>query len=978
MKVQPTIVVLACVPGLCAAEKFDYAGLSETLKTFCGNDFLSCWDPVISKGVFFGDFAVEDVRNMHGSLAVQGNLDGKFGAINKNNAFDCSDANNVYSEKYGLVVGGRTHATVDHVYGASYFQKETDISRIRKYGEGCPIFTDQGTGFFDFKQAHTDAIMASMKLSVLHPTLKMDENDVLTRLHDKENDFDVITMNTCNDYNCHLFPGMLSDATHIISGRNIEWKTSQGETLPQTLIVNVPISVGTTFTLSVNPEGLGNSDRNTIYNFYPSNEYGIYTPGRIHINRHMVGQTHDFTLAPDANIQDIGIIDLSGVVVANDYHSKNKASPMNLFAAPQKRCIGPDCMPESLTPISTITYSTIYSDIPDTVHNKPTTITIPFSTITQEIDNTITYSTIYEETSTIHHKHSIVTEVPVNTVVYKTIYGDVTDQYTYSTVTDDINNTEPRYLTIYDDTPGQSIVYNTIVVQPSIVTNQQEITIEYYSTLEYQTISTEVDDESVVYNSYSTVSEFTSHSERHIVIYSDIVPEAPDSSQLTYSFATIYGGDTGQSITHSTVTDTPSTESKQYSTITYEPSSTITHSTVDHQSLSIPFALVSSLRNEYSDANRVDIPTPQPQHSTVTDTPSTESNQYSTITYEPSSTITHSTVDHQSLSIPFALVSSLRNEYSDANRVDIPTPQPQHSTVTDYPSAIPDKSSTRETHFDTVTFNTITDIDLSSKLISDVTMSGIRHRIATNIPRDTITHITITDIPHSEKITHHTVIDIPNESIPRDTATYRTLNDIPHEEANHRTIADITSNEETPFRSFINISDEPVNYRTINDTPNKTVIYNGKVTDTPVIHSRIEDIPSNTVAHRTITNDIYDTTDGFKTLVSTVTGSDEATKSDIPRVIPHNDSHDIDKIHTEKPHIVTSRPLTSPIADQPDLVPTHVDDGYPEYNWHDLYKHKKSKKGKYHKYNKYKSHKGHKHAEDEECNEEEEEEDDDY
>ncbi|KAG2209224.1 hypothetical protein INT47_005516 [Mucor saturninus] len=833
-----------------------------------------------------GDFAAEDVRDMHTSLVVQGDLDGNFGAINKNNAFDCSNENNVYSDKCGLVVGGRTHATVDHVYGASYFQKETDLSHIREYGEGCPICTDHGTGFFDFKHAHSDAIMASMKLSVLHPTLKMDENDVLTRLHDKENDFDVIIMNTCNDFNCHLFPEMLSDATPIISGRDIEWKNSQGETFPQTLIVDVPISVGTTFTLSKNQEILGNSDRKTIFNFYPSNEYGIYTPERIHISRHMVGQTYDFTLARDANIQDIGISDLSGVVVANDYHSKNKASPMNLFAAPQKRCIGPDCMPESLTHISTITYSTIYSDIPDKVHNKPTTIT-------QEVDNAIIY----------------ITEVPVNTVIYKKLYDNVIDQYTYITVTDDIKNAEPRYLTIYDDNPGQSIVYNTIVVQPFIVTNQQEITIDYYSTLEYQTISTEVDDESVVYNSYATVSEFTSHSERYIVIYSDIVPEAPDSSQLTYSFSTIYGGDTGQSITHNTVTDTPSTES----------------------------------------------------------------NQYSTITYEPSSTITHRTVDRQSLSIPFSLISSLRNEYSDANRGDIPIAQVYHSTVTHYPSAISDQSLTKETHFDTVTFSTITDINLSSKLDSDVTMSGIRHRRATDIPGYTITHSTVTDIPHSEKITHHTVIDIPSEFILSDTATYNIVNDIPHEEANHRTIADITSNKETPYRPLINISDEPVTYRTINDTPNETVFYNGKVTDTPVIYSQIEDIPTNTVAHSTITTDIHDTTEGFKTLVSTVTaGSDEANISAGPRGIPHNDSHDIDKIHTEKQIIITNKPLSPPTVNQPDSVPTHVE-GYPEYNWHDLYKHTKSKKGKYHIYNKYKSHKGYKHAEDEECNEEEEE-----
>lgn len=167
---------------------------------------------------------------------------GTFGTINKNSAIKCSNVKNNYLSGYGLIVGGQLQATIDRVKGTSYFQTGTELSRIREHDEECPIFTNQSTSLFNFKQAYSDSVLTSMKLSTIIPTLKLDENDVLTRLDTKKSDFDVMTMNTCNEFNCHLYPGMLSDSSHIINGV-AKLKDSQGVPLPQKLIINVNIHI---------------------------------------------------------------------------------------------------------------------------------------------------------------------------------------------------------------------------------------------------------------------------------------------------------------------------------------------------------------------------------------------------------------------------------------------------------------------------------------------------------------------------------------------------------------------------------------------------------------------------------------------------------------------------------------------------------------------------------------------------------------
>lgn len=132
---------------------------------------------------------------------------------------------------YGLVVGTLYNATDIHVHGAAYLPPGTDTSQssIEILDTGCSAYTNLSTGLLDFQQAYTNAEYSQIYYSELKPTMVLDSNGVLTTIANKTTSFDVITFNTCNDNDCPLYPGNLSDPTAMLYGRG-NWNGPQGET----------------------------------------------------------------------------------------------------------------------------------------------------------------------------------------------------------------------------------------------------------------------------------------------------------------------------------------------------------------------------------------------------------------------------------------------------------------------------------------------------------------------------------------------------------------------------------------------------------------------------------------------------------------------------------------------------------------------------------------------------------------------------
>lgn len=168
-------------------------------------------------------------------------MSGSVYTINANGAVNCSDIENSL-DGYGLVVGGSLNATSHRVHGAIFLPFGTDTSKIQSLNSNCPIVTDRGTGLFDFERAYLNSVFSSQLFAALQPTIKLDENDVLARLAPKLGDFDVMTVNTCNNFNCNLYPGQLSYSSHMLNGVG-NWNGARGLAFPENLVINVTILI---------------------------------------------------------------------------------------------------------------------------------------------------------------------------------------------------------------------------------------------------------------------------------------------------------------------------------------------------------------------------------------------------------------------------------------------------------------------------------------------------------------------------------------------------------------------------------------------------------------------------------------------------------------------------------------------------------------------------------------------------------------
>ncbi|GAA5799146.1 hypothetical protein HPULCUR_004556 [Helicostylum pulchrum] len=422
-------------------------------------------------GIFFGDFITTDGQDISGPLAVRGNMSASTYTINANHDVDCSDVKNNLNG-YGLVVGGNYNGGGNRVRGAIFLPAGTDTSTIQQLNSDCPIITDKGTGLLDFGQTYTNAVSASQKLSNFGPTILLSSSDKLTRISDKVGDFDVVTMNTC-EFGCTFHSGQLSDPTKMLYGIG-NWNGPQDMSWPMALIVNIPVTVGSTITIAGNQPSLGILPCSTLYNFYPSDLAGNYLSGKIYFNRNTGGQLGGLTLAPEADINDSDTGSFAGQLIANNYKWQNNGVEIHDYVAIGGRCttfLG--CLPieNNTDPVYPGEF-VVTPPVPSSSSEDFSTVTDPISSGSSEYSSTDTG--LYDLPSSDYSlsSSSLNTDQTVGGSSYVTVTVTVTvpsSSMTYQTITDipsgTPSSTPPEtYSTLTGENSSTSATDDTIFV----------------------------------------------------------------------------------------------------------------------------------------------------------------------------------------------------------------------------------------------------------------------------------------------------------------------------------------------------------------------------------------------------------------------------------------------------------------------------------------------------------------------------------
>ncbi|ORZ12372.1 hypothetical protein BCR42DRAFT_468130 [Absidia repens] len=265
--------------------------------------------------IFFGDYTVGGYQQTLGPLAVQGDFIGHDYVLSTNHQFQCSS--DVKLDNTAFVVGGTVTGQVVISRGMSYVG---NVAGSNSVSGSCPP-AQQGTGPVDWAAYYLYWTGLSEALSQLMPTHFIDNNNKMNAITPgSTNSINVFTFNTCNEFNCPLWPGFLSTPDNIFSGYGTWDGPAGGYPSSGTLLFNIPVDDGTTFHIdSIHPSINADYCR-TIYNVYPADAQGNYLPnGHITIRRNTVDMIRGLFLAPLADIEDGPTGRFGGMVVGNSY-----------------------------------------------------------------------------------------------------------------------------------------------------------------------------------------------------------------------------------------------------------------------------------------------------------------------------------------------------------------------------------------------------------------------------------------------------------------------------------------------------------------------------------------------------------------------------------------------------------------------------------------------------------------------------------
>ncbi|OBZ81653.1 hypothetical protein A0J61_10297, partial [Choanephora cucurbitarum] len=351
--------------------------------------------------VFFGDFTTTGGQDILGPLAVGGKFTANHYTVNANQSPKCSDgANNI--KDYALVVDGKVDA--DEVRLKGNAQVPEGSTGLVETIDTCKVYKG-GKSIYDFNLARQNALSASETFARMRPNMILRSDGTLSSLRESVDGFHVLTFSTCNEGSCDLIPGQMSDPSALLQGKG-NWNGPKGMSWPKTgtLVLNIPVESGSTFTLLGNLVTQGMDPCRTIFNFYSSKNGGI-SSGSFTLKRHTGSNLGAFVLAPRANIIDGSTGAFAGTVVGNNYSWGGSGIEIHNYKAAGGSCDTfegclPIVPPKKTTTTSTAATTTTTS-IKGATPTTSTTAAVPTTTCTKSTcKNTTTTAAVPTTTCT--------------------------------------------------------------------------------------------------------------------------------------------------------------------------------------------------------------------------------------------------------------------------------------------------------------------------------------------------------------------------------------------------------------------------------------------------------------------------------------------------------------------------------------------------------------------------------------------------
>ncbi|KAG1109583.1 hypothetical protein G6F42_015611 [Rhizopus arrhizus] len=234
----------------------------------------------------------------------------------------------------------------------------------------------------------------------------LDSNGKLTSTGASNGDFHIVTFNSCNNGDCNPFPGQMSDPSAMLEGIG-NWNGPQGMSWPSdgTLVFNIPIDSGSTFTLKGNNPTNGLDPCRTIFNFYPADSNGAYSSGDITLKRNTGSNFGGFSLAPEAHIVDGSTGAFAGSIVGQDYSWSGSGVEIHNYNAAGGHCSAfSGCFPihddEPSPPVATEASSTTATETSTSLGSSSTSNSSKPTTTTDDSTPTTTDSSSTEATTT--------------------------------------------------------------------------------------------------------------------------------------------------------------------------------------------------------------------------------------------------------------------------------------------------------------------------------------------------------------------------------------------------------------------------------------------------------------------------------------------------------------------------------------------------------------------------------------------------
>jgi hypothetical protein len=170
---------------------------------------------------------------------ASGNIIVQNGSASINTLGSTSDCSNVEPDfgDYGLIVRRATYGGSFSVRGEISLSPIVVQSTFAQAILTCPT-NNYTTNILDFEKARNESIDVAMEFSTYQPSLFLNESGNLVSIGNKTNGYDVITMNTCNEGNCDLYPGKMSDPSAFLFNAST-WNGPVTGEWPSKLIVNV-------------------------------------------------------------------------------------------------------------------------------------------------------------------------------------------------------------------------------------------------------------------------------------------------------------------------------------------------------------------------------------------------------------------------------------------------------------------------------------------------------------------------------------------------------------------------------------------------------------------------------------------------------------------------------------------------------------------------------------------------------------------